>query len=109
MTVRPSMQGDLERIDNLDGGQFIYSMWEGYKKEGRTKEFLDYLASRGLKETYLHTSGHADQATLQRMVDILKPKNIVPIHTFEGDTYFDVFSFQNVERIADGEIINIQT
>ena len=105
MTVRPSMQGDLELIDNLDGGQFIFSIWEGYKEEGRTKDFLDYVASRGLKETQLHTSGHADQATLQRMVDILEPKNIVPIHTFEGNKYETVFSGESIVRIGDGEIV----
>jgi len=109
MTVRPSMQGDLERIDNLDGGQFIYSMWKGYKEEGRTKEFIDYLSNRGLDEKQLHTSGHADQATLLRMIDILKPKNIVPIHTFEGDAYKNVFIGDNVVRINDGEVVTIKS
>jgi len=105
LTVRPSMQGDLDYIDNLAGGQFIFSMWKGYKKEQRTKEFIDYLSNRGLDEKHLHTSGHADQATLLRMVDILKPKNIVPIHTFEGDAYKNVFIGDNVIRINDGEVV----
>ncbi len=107
MTVRPSMQGDLEYIENLDGGQFIFSMWEGYKKEQGTKEFIDYLLERGMTEKQLHTSGHADTETLLRMVDILKPKNIVPIHTFEGDTYEDVFIGERIERIDDEDVVEI--
>ena len=109
MTIRPSMQSDLDYVDNLDGGQFIFSIWEGYKKEGRTKEFLEYLATRSLKETHLHTSGHADQTTLQRMVDILRPKNIVPIHTFEGESFGNVFIGENIERVNDGEVVTLST
>jgi len=33
MMVRPSMKFDLEHIQNLDGGTFIYSLWEGYLKK----------------------------------------------------------------------------
>ena len=105
MTVRPSMLGDMEYIENLEGGQFIYSMWKGYKKEKRTKEFIDYLVGRGMEEKHLHTSGHADEETLLRLVEILKPKNIVPIHTFEGDEYRTIFSESNILRIKDGETV----
>jgi ribonuclease J len=108
MTVRPGIQGDLDYIENLDGGQFIYSMWEGYKEESSTKEFLGYLGNRGLKETYLHTSGHADQATLQKMVEILKPKKIVPIHTFTGDEYENVFGGDHIERVSDTEVVTLE-
>lgn len=107
MTVRPSMRGDLEYIENLDGGQFIFSMWEGYKKDQRTKEFIDYLLERGMTEKQLHTSGHADLETLHRMVEILKPKNIVPIHTFDGDEYKNIFKDTNILQINDGELVKI--
>ncbi len=36
------------------------------------------------------------------MVDAIKPKNIVPIHTFEGDKYKDIFKEPIVE-LMDGE------
>ena len=108
MTVRPSMLRDMEYIENLEGGQFIYSMWKGYKREKRTKEFIDYLVGRGMEEKHLHTSGHADQETLLRMVEILKPKNIVPIHTFEGDEYKNIFTETNVLRVNNGKIVTIE-
>ena len=36
------------------------------------------------------------------MVDVINPKNIVPIHTFEGDKYKDIFN-ESVVELKDGE------
>ena len=66
MFVRPSMQKDLENISNLEGGNLIYSMWEGYLQKSGTKDFLDYLISRNFTIHKIHTSGHADTATLKK-------------------------------------------
>jgi ribonuclease J len=103
MLVRPSMLGDLEYLQNLNNGVFIYSMWSGYKKEKSTKDFIDALLKKGMTEKEIHTSGHADQEGLKRMVEVLKPKNLVPIHTFEGKEYENVFKNVKVLRLKDGE------
>jgi len=104
--VRPSMQNDLERISNIEGGNLIYSMWEGYLKKAETKKFIDYLTNRKFKIFKIHTSGHADTKTLKKMVDALKPKNIVPIHTFEGNEYKNIFK-ENIVQLKDGQIVKI--
>jgi len=110
MIVRPSMLKDLEYINGLENGIFIYSMWEGYKKEKRTKQFIDFLVSKGMSEKTIHTSGHADREALKRMVEIVKPKNLVPIHTFEGDEYEKIFIGTKILRLHDGEeVINKNT
>ena len=106
MTVRPSMQKDLEKIDGIEGGNFIYSMWEGYLKKSGTMKFVDYLTNRKFALHKIHTSGHADTKTLKKMVEAIKPKNIVPIHTFEGDKYKDIFNEPIVE-LKDEETIEI--
>ena len=106
MTVRPSMQKDLEKIDGIEGGNFIYSMWEGYLQKSDTKKFVEYLTNRKFTLHKIHTSGHADTKTLKKMVEAIKPKNIVPIHTFEGDKYKDIFSEPIVE-LKDEEIKEI--
>ena len=67
MIVRPTMLNDLEYIEGLEDGMFIYSMWDGYKKEQTTKKFIDYLVSRGMTEKVIHTSGHADRDALRKM------------------------------------------
>jgi len=106
MIVRPSMKTDLEHIKNLKNGIFIYSVWSGYKKEDATQEFIKFLTSRGMIQREIHTSGHADRNTLKRMVEVLNPKNLVPIHTFEGDKYEKIFPGTKVLRIDDNEVIS---
>jgi len=106
MIVRPSMQKDLERINGIEGGNLIYSMWEGYLKKSDTMKFVDYLKNKKFVVHKIHTSGHADTKTLKKMVEAIKPKNIVPIHTFEGDKYKDIFKEQIV-TLNDGKIRKI--
>lgn len=104
MIVRPSMQKDLENITGLEGGNLIYSMWEGYMKKANTKKFLQYLETRKFTTHSIHTSGHADIDTLKKMVEAIKPKNIVPIHTFNAGDYSKIFNCP-VTLLKDGEII----
>ncbi|MDO9155019.1 MAG: MBL fold metallo-hydrolase [Paludibacter sp.] len=106
MLVRPSMQKDLEKITGIDGGNLIYSMWEGYLQKSDTQKFLGYLTNRNFTIHKIHTSGHADTETLKRMVEAIKPKNIVPIHTFSKSEYSGIFSTPIVD-INDGETISI--
>ncbi len=81
-------------------------MWSGYRKDTKTKEFIDYLTGRGMTDISIHTSGHADRNGLKRMVNVLKPKHLVPIHTFEGDEYQGIFSSVDVLRVNDGEVVS---
>ncbi len=48
MTVRPSMKFDLEQIQNIEGGNLIYSLWEGYLQKEYTANFINYLQSKTL-------------------------------------------------------------
>jgi ribonuclease J len=102
MIVRPSMQKDLDYITGIDGGNLIYSMWEGYMKKNNTKTFLEYFIKRAFSIHNIHTSGHADTDTLKKMVEAIKPKFIVPIHTFSGSEYHKIFITPIIE-MNDGE------
>lgn len=102
MIVRPSMQKDLDHINEIDGGNLIFLMWEGYLQKSNTKKFIDYLTNRKFTTYKIHTSGHADTETLKQMVEAIKPKNIVPIHTFSGSEYQNIFTTPIVE-LKDGE------
>jgi ribonuclease J len=106
MIVRPSMQKDLEHIPGIDGGNLIYSMWEGYLQKPDTIKFINYLTARKFTTHKIHTSGHADTDTLKQMVDAIKPKNIIPIHTFHGSQYRNIFTSPIIE-LNDGEIRKI--
>jgi len=81
-------------------------MWEGYKEKSYTKNFLDWLITKGFSIHDLHTSGHADIETLKEMANTLNPKTIVPIHTFNKFDYRNIFS-QKVLEVKDNELVNI--
>ncbi|MCF8001835.1 MAG: hypothetical protein K9K76_08285 [Halanaerobiales bacterium] len=53
------MQKDLEHIDNIDGGNLIYSVWKGYLQKPRKKQLVNYLKQRNFTIHKIHTSGPA--------------------------------------------------
>jgi ribonuclease J len=109
MVVRPTVQSDLERhLHKYTDGCFIYSMWNGYKtRPGRTRDFLEFIENKGMPIKDIHTSGHADLSGLKRMVEAVKPKHLVPIHTFEGERYTELFKGIDVVIAGDKEEIII--
>ncbi len=106
MTVRPSMKFDLEHIQNIEGGNLIYSLWEGYLQKEYTANFINYLKSRNFSILKIHTSGHADIESLNQMADTIKPRYIIPIHTFKGVEYKHHFNYP-VFEVRDGEEVVI--
>jgi ribonuclease J len=95
------MKTDLVYLKNITGGNLIYSLWKGYLKKKDTKDFIDYLKSRMFDVHEIHTSGHADLDTLKVMVGAIKPKLLIPIHTFEPDKYKSTFNV-HVKELEDG-------
>jgi len=106
--IRPSMKSDIDHIEKMENGNFIYSMWRGYLKQPKSKAFIDYLKSKGFSIHEIHTSGHADIETLKQMVSAIKPRNLVPIHTFDGESYKGIFINTNVKLVNDKEEITIE-
>ncbi len=97
------LKSEIKRMGHITGGNLIYSMWSGYLKKSRTKKFVDWLEQdKGLEISVIHTSGHADLQALENMVKAVDAKYIVPIHTFDGDKYRDLFGRQILE-LKDGE------
>lgn len=99
--VRPGMEDDIARIPGLHGGTLLYSLWEGYRDSDRTAAFLKAMEALGITVKNLHTSGHADIPSLQRMAAKLQPKKILPIHTLHPGDYKDLFPFP-IEIAEDG-------
>ncbi|WP_304598084.1 MBL fold metallo-hydrolase [Adlercreutzia caecimuris] len=93
MMVRPSMLGYLEKLSaemDFNGGLLIYSLWGGYKEDERTKAFLTRMEELGLSIVDLHVSGHADTQTIEALIAVVKPKEIIPVHT-ENAEWFERF------------------
>lgn len=80
MTVRPSMQRDIEKC-GLRDGLFFYSLWQGYRNSEYQQRFEDYLKRTNFKLEAIHTSGHASAFDIEKVITGLDPKKIIPIHT----------------------------
>ena len=103
MLVRPSMHKDLMKCD-ISGGTFFYSMWQGYLDSLYQQMFENGLGN-GFDKIFLHTSGHAKVSDIRRLIDGLKPKKVIPIHTMQPDAFFK-YSDQ-VELHEDGTAFDI--
>ena len=82
---------------------YAYSMWNGYKE--KYQAWFDYLADNKVQMAYIHTSGHADIPTLKKMVVGLRPKVIIPIHTFYPQEFKQMFD--NVICLNDGDVFDV--
>lgn len=118
MLVRPnrffSVSGKslFERIydkaceENPGETQLIYSQWKGYLQgKARDEDICRFIGGRPFR--YLHTGGHAYKETLGRLMDVLKPGMIIPMHTEVSDGFADFPEFaehkEKVHVLNDGE------
>jgi len=93
-------RGIITKLKDSSKAIAIFSMWHGYLERSNLGQFLD---SNGIPITEIHTSGHAYVSQLKILVDALKPRWIIPIHTFYPEKYSEMFP--NVIRLQDGEVI----
>ena len=103
MMVRPSMLKDLSLVKNMEGATFIYSLWEGYLQDYSMQKMMRFIKKKNMIFCQVHTSGHAEIATLKKVVKKLKPGKIIPIHTFHPDKYGSLFN-RKIEQVSDGEV-----
>lgn len=84
MCVRNSMLRYLKSLAgkmSFEGGLLVYSFWSGYRETENMKNFLSECEKLGLRIVTLHTSGHADESTIKRLIEAVNPKVLIPIHT----------------------------
>ena len=113
MSVKTSMKPELEKNKNkIKKACLIYSMWDGYisedYKEPSTREFVEFLEALNIDFYDIHTSGHADGKAMKQVIDILKPKQTIMIHTESKDIDKAREIFGNsVIEINDNEYIEV--
>lgn len=88
----------LRQIGDTNGATAVYSMWEGYL----TDSFKNVCTEKGIEIKKIHTSGHAIIGDLQAFDEALKPRVLIPIHTFEAKKFPELF--KNVKILEDGEV-----
>lgn len=99
-----------DRFDKLlsnihkNGRKTFLSMWNGYLDRSKAAYNPALAQSIGTEYEYLHTSGHCDMVSLDRLLDLLKPKAIIPIHTDNPRCFADLFCDKwPVILLKDGE------
>lgn len=65
----------------------IYSAWDGYYKD--PLQVKQNPAYRDFREAFpnvvdIHTSGHASRECIKKVIDIVKPKEVICIHKEAG-------------------------
>ena len=92
----------ITKLKDYSGAIAVFSMWHGYLDRSNLGEFLK---SNHIPITEVHTSGHAYIRQLQMLADALKPRWIIPIHTFYPEKFHDLFP--NVIQLKDDQAISL--
>ena len=92
------------------GGQLIYSMWDGYlEPDHADPHLLDYIGGRN--KIYLHTSGHAYVEAIAKLMKAVDPKWIVPMHTEKAEEFSSIPEFapwsDRVKVLTDGQPLDL--
>jgi ribonuclease J len=101
MLFRPSMIRDLDRIEGLNVGRLICSVWRGYLDDERNKPLLDWLRKCHIPLDHCHTSGHAPASDLKRLREAFGEAVVVPVHTRHGGDFESAFG--RCRCFADGD------
>ena len=106
MLVRPSVVEFMQKIEAKQI-RFIKSIWSGYWDEPNTERFRRWVEANCEQLPDIHSSGHADIASLQHIVEFVNPKQLVPIHTDSPSRFTELFPKSNVIYLNDNEAIKI--
>ena len=101
LLFRPLHRPDLEKGQCLSGAIYVYSQWKGYWEQGSYSMVKTWLDRHDIPKIDIHTSGHASPEALKNLVSAVKPKSVVPIHSFFPEQYPELFP--NVNPHKDGE------
>jgi len=85
----------------LKNAELIYSQWSGYYEKEK-----DFWEKNNVPVSFIHTSGHAYVNDLKRFAEAINPTYIIPIHTFNPNSYSNIFS-RHVIQLVDGKPFNI--
>ena len=93
----------LSKIPN-EGRKTYLSMWDGYVDESKAAYNPSLAKSLTNSYEYMHTSGHCDMQSMEKLFQILCPHAIIPIHTDNPCAFANLFSDKwPIILLKDGE------
>jgi ribonuclease J len=106
MLVRPTVLTYLQRI-KAARIRLIKSIWDGYWDEPNTERFRSWVEEHCEQVKDIHSSGHADTKSLQRIVEHIRPQTIIPIHTDSPSSFGKIFSESHILYLYDNRSIEL--
>lgn len=97
----------LKRYSTLQDSVLIYSMWDGYRQKGDVKKLLSYCTENGIAVETAHVSGHVYRQELQKFINTLQPKVLVPIHCEEQERNEFLKLYDKCRMLNDDEIFEV--
>ena len=108
MTFRPSMlDSDFKKIIPKKNSTCVYSYHDIYLEKPEYKKLQQYCSDRGVAFKKAHVSGHIYLNDMKKFVKTIKPKHILPIHTFFPKKFRE--HFDNVAELEDGKTYLLST
>lgn len=90
----------LKNKGMLSGATDLYSMWDGYLKDD------SFWLDNGVPVVKIHCSGHAYKDDLIALVESMKPKRVIPNHTFHPEAFNDMFGEKTL-LLQDGQALEL--
>ena len=75
---------------SFEDGILIYSFWSGYRENDSMKQFLSECEKMGLQIETLHTSGHADETAIRRLIERVNPTVLISVHTENAQRFKEI-------------------
>lgn len=99
----------MNRYDDSNESAVYYSMYRGYLDKGHlsyNRQLEQFLSHRN--PIYMHTSGHCDIKSLDKVLNLIKPKRgIIPIHTEYPEKFTEIFGkIAPIILLDDKETLN---
>ncbi len=94
---------EIQEIQPPPGSVFILSTSEPFEEEAEIefRRLMNWLNIYGIQATQIHTSGHAYPEDLRRIVNLIEPKRLMPVHTAHPNAFerliSDILSEKKIE------------
>jgi ribonuclease J len=100
---------ELVDVKPTKGGHFIHSMSEPFSEEDVSIDVMDrWLQHFGLKFHQIHASGHCPAKDLVEIINEIKPKKLVPVHTEHPQLFRRLFRSMDVQIIPKGQSYSLK-
>jgi ribonuclease J len=100
---------ELIDVRPAKGGHFIHSMSEPFSEEDVAVDVMGrWLQHFDLMFHQIHASGHCPAKDLSKIINEIKPKKLVPIHTEYPQVFKELFKSTDVMIIPKGKTYNLQ-